>query len=271
MATQPINDSLYQASKKEFSNSVTLIGTLPPLKGNAYYCASFAKELSRQIDVEFISFRTLYPEYLYPGGQRDLDPEFQAKETCTLSIRRLITYYNPFSWIRAGLVAKSQIVHLQWWSMPVAPIYIVILIVLRLRRKSIMFTIHNIIPHETHLLDKILTKLVLGFGRKFFVHSQQNAKTLCQMFGFKDHQVAIIPMPVHDMYSDDIIDKKFARSQVDIPMDRKVILCFGNIRPYKGVDDLLRAFRLVLERETKGLSINCRSSLGFLGWLPKFN
>ena len=114
-----------------------------------------------------------------------------------------------------------------------------------------MFTIHNIVPHETNRFDKILTKLVLGFGQKFFVHSQQNAETLCQMFGFKDHQIVIVPMPVHNMYSEDAIEKNIARFQVDVPMDRKVLLCFGNIRPYKGIDDLLRAFRLVLEHEPK--------------------
>ena len=232
-------------------DSVTLIGALPPLKGNAYYCASLAKELSKKINVEFISFRKLYPEYLYPGGEKDLDPEFQVKETGTLSIRRLITYYNPFSWIWAGFAARNKIVHLQWWSMPVALIYIVILIVLRLRRKTIMFTIHNIMPHEKSRFDKILTKLVLGFGQQYFVHSQQNAKTLCEMFGFKDHQIVVIPMPVHNMYSKGSISKDVARFNVDIPMERRVLLCFGNIRRYKGIDDLLRAFQLVLEHEPK--------------------
>jgi len=58
-------------------------------------------------------------------------------------------------------------------------------------------------------------------------------------------------MPVHNMYSEHIIEKKFARFQIDIPMDRSVLLCFGNIRPYKGIDDLLRAFRLVLVHEPK--------------------
>ena len=100
--------AVLEQGRKNIPNSVTLIGALPPLKGNAYYCASLAKELSKKINVEFISFRKLYPEYLYPGGAIDLDPEFHIKETGTLSIRRLITYYNPFSWIRAGFAARKQ-------------------------------------------------------------------------------------------------------------------------------------------------------------------
>ena len=50
-----------------------MVGTLPPLKGNAYYCMSLSREMSKHIVTEFISFKRLYPEFLYPGGVEDDD------------------------------------------------------------------------------------------------------------------------------------------------------------------------------------------------------
>jgi len=55
---------------------ITMLGTLPPLKGNAYYCWALSKELSKKIDLDFISFKKLYPEFLYPGGTLDKDVDF---------------------------------------------------------------------------------------------------------------------------------------------------------------------------------------------------
>ena len=113
---------------------ITMLGTLPPLKGNAYYCWALSKELSKKIDLDFISFKKLYPEFLYPGGTLDKDVDFSISANKNLKIRRLLTYYNPLSWLWAGLTARGQLVHAQWWSLPVAPIWIVIFSILKKSR-----------------------------------------------------------------------------------------------------------------------------------------
>ena len=152
---------LREMSNIHFNEGVSMIGALPPLKGNAYYSMNLAKEMAERIPVDFIAFKNLYPEFLYPGGVSDYDPDFVIKETSSLSIRKLITYYNPWTWLRAGFATKARVVHLQWWSLPLAPIYIILLLILKLRRKRIIFTVHNVLPHEQHFIDRIVTKAVL--------------------------------------------------------------------------------------------------------------
>ena len=49
---------------------VTVIGTLPPLKAISPYCEALVSSLSRSAKVNFISFRKIYPEFLYPGGTK---------------------------------------------------------------------------------------------------------------------------------------------------------------------------------------------------------
>lgn len=110
---------------------VSMIGALPPIKGNAYYCMKLASEVSKNMQVDFIAFKKLYPEFIYPGRTVDDDENFRVRETSNLSVRRIITYYNPFSWIRAGLSVRSKIAHIQWWSVPTAPIYLVLLCILK--------------------------------------------------------------------------------------------------------------------------------------------
>jgi glycosyltransferase involved in cell wall biosynthesis len=231
------------------TDAVTLVGTLPPLKGNAYYCANLALELSKNTQVDFISFRKLYPSFFYPGGETDNDEHFKISGNANLSLHRLITYYNPISWIRAGLLVRTKIAHLQWWSIPIAPIYLVILIILKLRKKKIVFTVHNVVPHEPTIVDKLLTTTVLRFGDAFIVHSTENIGTLSKLFDIHKNNIFLVHMPVHNMYGGESIVKAAAREQLDLANDRKVVLCFGNIRDYKGIDDLIRAFGNIAEAE----------------------
>ena len=225
---------------------MTMVGALPPLKGNAYYSMSLAREMSKHISTEFISFKRLYPDFLYPGGVEDVDPSFRIHQQSRLKIHRIISYCNPITWIRAAWVAQSRVVHLQWWSLPLAPIYLVILIGLKIRRKRILFTVHNVVPHEKSILDSWLTKIVLAFGDAYIVHSRDNKKTLTEAFEIPEANVYVVHMPIHDMYVGSGKDSASIRRTLGLPEEGKVLLSFGNIRPYKGLDVLIRAMPEVL-------------------------
>ena len=225
---------------------MTMVGALPPLKGNAYYSMSLAREMSKHIVTEFISFKRLYPDFLYPGGVEDVDPSFRIHQQSRLQIHRIISYCNPITWIRAAWVAQSRVVHLQWWSLPLAPIYLVILIGLKIRRKRILFTVHNVVPHEKSILDSWLTKIVLAFGDAYIVHSRDNKKTLTEAFEIPEANVYVVHMPIHDMYVGSGKDSASIRRTLGLPEEGKVLLSFGNIRPYKGLDVLIGAMPEVL-------------------------
>ena len=47
---------------------IALLGTLPPLRGLSSYCLEIASALAKMVNVEFISFKKIYPGFLYPGG-----------------------------------------------------------------------------------------------------------------------------------------------------------------------------------------------------------
>jgi len=228
-------------------SSVTMIGALPPLKGNAYYCMRLSSEIAESIEVNFISFKRLYPNFLYPGGVIDSDKRFQVKERKNLKIWRIISYLNPLSWIRTAFLTSTSVVHLQWWSLPLAPVYLVILLLLKLKKKKIIFTVHNVVPHEKSPIDQWLTSMVLSFGNKFIVHTEDSREKLAKAFQISKDRISVIHMPVHDMYPAAELTDEEIRVKHQLPPAGPVLLFFGNIRPYKGLDTLIKAMPDVVE------------------------
>jgi len=239
--------NLYEAFKLILKGKtrISMIGTLPPIKGVSDYCIELSQSMSKYIDVDFISFKKIYPEFLYPGGTKDTDKNFKIEENKNLKIRNLITYYNPFTWAWAGLSAKSKIVHIQWWTSVLAPIYLVIFLFLKLKRKKIILTIHNIIGHETGLLDKIITKIIFSFPDILIVHSDKNIEQIKDIFYISDNRIVKIPHGIYNFYKNTNISKTEARTKLKIKQNIPVVLSFGNIREYKGVDVLIKAFSVV--------------------------
>ncbi len=49
---------------------VTLMGILQPIKGLSSYCQELLKSLSKRVEFEFVEFKKLHPDFLYPGGKK---------------------------------------------------------------------------------------------------------------------------------------------------------------------------------------------------------
>ncbi len=233
---------------------VMLIGTLPPIKGISPYCQGLLEALSKRIDVEFIGFKKIYPDFLYPGGTRIRDKEYMLIKIKNTKVRNVLTYYNPLSWIWAGLTAKGEIIHAQWWSNVLAPVYFTLLFIYKfLKRKRILITVHNVIPHETTNLDRILNRLVLSFGDRFITHTEGDRKSLSEIYDIPKEKIDVVPHGILIPAPIMGISKKDAKKHLGIAMNSRVVLYFGNIRAYKGLDILIRAMKHVIEREPRAI------------------
>ncbi len=224
---------------------VTIIGTLPPLKGISPYCLELVKALSKHVEIEFIGFKSLYPEFLYPGGTKVKDNEYNIPYLKNVEIRNILTWYNPFSWIWAGLTLKGKVVHAQWWAYPLALIYLVILSIAKLRKKRIIITVHNVLPHEKSRVKIFLNSIVLFFGDYFIVHTETNKEDLSRLYSVSKDRIYVIPHGILEVYPIRGISKVEVRKYLSIPLDKKVILHFGNIRDYKGLDVLIESLKLI--------------------------
>ena len=207
-----------------------MISTHPPIKGLSPYTLGLVKELSKNVEIDFYGFKSIYPEFLYPGGTKTNEPEPTIKN---VNIKNYLTWYNPFSWIRTGLSINTDIVHAQWWSWFLAPVYLTTLTIAKLRGKKIIMTIHNVKPHEKSFIKNFLNNSVIGLANEYIVHSEDNKRK----FNSKKN-VSVIPLGL-DIKKE--IKKETAIQKLNLPQNKSFLLFFGNIRDYKGLDILISA------------------------------
>jgi glycosyltransferase involved in cell wall biosynthesis len=229
-------------------NSVTILGSLPPLRALSSYCLSFFQAISGNTHTEFISFKSIYPSFLYPGGELKQDNTFPSlEEKIENQVRRNLTWYNPISWVLEGIRSKGRILHAQWWSPPLVFIYLTICIIFKVRKRHVVFTVHNIIGHEKSPLFELCSRILFIFGDHFIVHSEANRERLIEYYGIKENRVSQIPHGPLNFSNGKETTREDARIRLGIGLDEPVILFFGAIRPYKGLDIALEAFVKVIK------------------------
>ena len=234
--------------------TVTLIATLPPITPHSPYASQLLAALCRRDDteMEFLGFRRLYPQWLYPGG-RLIDPTAKTPEFPKAKVRNTLTWYNPLTWVWAGVTIRGSVVHAQWWSYAVASPYAVVLSLARIRRKRIVVTMHNVAPHEGSRWSKWLNRFILRFSDHVIVHSSQNRESLLDQFGWDPRDVTVIPHGILEPIAMQGLSKAAGRQLLGIGQDRRVLLLFGNLRPYKGLKTLLRSLDIVRREEPRVL------------------
>lgn len=199
------------------------------------------------IKVNFISFKKIYPSFLYPGGGLQNDDTFPEINHPNILIRERLKWYNPFSWFWEGLMTKGDLLHAQWWSLPLAPIYVVISILYKIKKKPVIFTVHNISPHEPSRLHDSICRLLFKLGTFFIVHSFSNRHKLIKHFSVYPERIALIPHGPLNFHVPKRADPSAARKILGIQPEHKVVLLFGAIRPYKGIVTAIESFSKVIK------------------------
>ncbi len=227
---------------------VTMMGTFPPVKGiSRTYCVPLARALSRRIAVDVVSFSHIYPERLYPGGTRETGPEVRIDDPARLRVRAPLAWFNPLGWIRTALRFPGQLLHVHWWTYFLAPVAITLMLGAKLRRRPVVMTVHNVLAHETHALDRLLAQLAFALPDAFIVHTDENRRQLAESFGIALRRIEVVPFGALTDYDDAPVTREDARRELGLAAGGRVVLFFGHIRDYKGLDVLLRAFRRVAD------------------------
>ncbi|MGD9113136.1 MAG: glycosyl transferase family 1, partial [Desulfobacterales bacterium] len=163
-----------QNSHPQLALKIAMLGSFPPLRGLSSYCLEISLALAEYVSIEFISFKRLYPRILYPGGGLKDDPTFPDTAHKRINIKRRLRWYNPLTWILEAVVVRSDLLHAQWWSLPLLPIYVCICGIFKLRGKPIILTVHNVLSHERSSIYKTASKVLFKLGNHFIVHTEKN-------------------------------------------------------------------------------------------------
>jgi D-inositol-3-phosphate glycosyltransferase len=217
-----------------------LIGPAHPLRGGiANFNESLALSFIKNgIEAEIITFYYQYPAFLFPGKTQ----LSEGKAPTGLNIQSLISSINPFSWMRTARTIRKinpDIIIVQYWLPLLGPALGSILWLLGKKRKSkIIAIVHNAIPHEKKPGDKLFTKFFLGKCGGFICLSKSVLEDIAQ-FTTNTNKL-FIPHPVYDIFGNKI-SKANARQFLDYKEEDKIILFFGIVRKYKGLELLLKS------------------------------
>ncbi len=209
------------------------------------YCLQQVEALSRLVEIDFINFKSIYPPILYPIAQTEEDQVFQPRLNRNVSVDTRLRWYNPIGACRAGWTAKNDIVHFHWWTSFLFIVFFPLVLFAKLRGKKVVCTVHNVLGHESNAVDRWLCRTMLALPDRYIVHSEKNREKLAEIFGIEPARVSVIPHGRYDFYKQEPLSKKQARAHLGLPANSKVVLFFGHVRDYKGVDTLLRAMAQV--------------------------
>jgi len=225
-----------------------VIGPAWPLRGGL---ASFDERLARQFwgmgyATSIYTFSLQYPEFLFPGTtQYSTEP---APDD--LSIKVCINSINPLNWLRIGNELKAMapdLIIVRYWLPLMGPCLGSILRRVKKNRKTKIICIaDNIIPHEHRPGDTLFTKYFVKPIDAFVTMSEKVKSDLLQ---FSSKPSKRIVHPLYDNFGESV-SKEEARKKLMLPEKEKIILFFGFIRKYKGLDLLLEAMNDVRIRQS---------------------
>jgi glycosyltransferase involved in cell wall biosynthesis len=225
--------------------SVVIIGPAYPLRGGL---ATFDQRLAREFiqqgyDCRIYSFSLQYPDFLFPGTtQYSTDPPPEG-----LTILSRINSINPFNWWSVGRELrrlKPDLIVVRYWLPLMGPALGTILRRVRKNRHTKIVAItDNIIPHEKRPGDIPFTRYFLKSCDGFITMSE---KVMQDLRTFQpDKPARQVLHPLYDNFGDpipqDTARERLRAKGVDIGDTDRILLFFGFIRKYKGLDIALEA------------------------------
>ena len=222
---------------------ITVIGPVYPFNsGISHYTGLLIKALRTKYDVEPVSFSMQYPKIMFKKEQRDYsDRTFEVE-----GAKYMINTANPFNWggiVRHIRESAPDLVIVQWVHPYFSPCYGYILS--KLKGIPVIVTCHNVLPHSRFTFDAALTKRVLKRASGCIVHSRQDEndlKAMLPMMPFRRN-----PHPTYNAYRIKGMSLDEARDMLQIGTDEKVLLFFGFVQKYKGLDNLILAAKKITE------------------------
>ena len=221
---------------------VIVVGTAHPYRGGiAAFTDRLATEFVKEgVDIEVVTFKLQYPSFLFPGKTQFSD----AKAPEDLPIERKVNSINPLNWIKVGNEIRKKnpdLVIFTYWMSFFAPCFGKIArVIKRNRQTKCIGLIHNMIPHEKSLLDKLLPPYFIK-SMDGFVALSKSVLDDVKSLDNQEKPKCSVPHPLYDHFGE-IMERDEAIKHLNLDANYHYMLFFGLVRAYKGLDLLIDAF-----------------------------
>ena len=221
---------------------IVIVGTSHPYRGGiAAFTDRLAAEFVKEgVDIEVVTFKLQYPSFLFPGKTQYSD----AKAPEGFQIERKVNSINPLNWIKVGKEIRKKnpdIVIFTYWMSFFAPCFGKIArVVKRNRHTKCIGLIHNMIPHEKSLLDKMFPPYFVKAMDGFVALSKSVLDDVASL-DKQNKPKCFVPHPLYDHFGE-VLDRNEAINHLNLDPNYRYLLFFGLVRAYKGLDLLIDAF-----------------------------
>ncbi len=228
--------------------NIVIIGPAHPLRGGL---ASFDERLARAFQdeghkVQIYSFSLQYPNFLFPGTTQFSDEPAPAD----IKIVTAINSVNPFNWIAIGNQLnkiRPDLIVVRYWLPFMGPCLGTILRRTKKNgRTKVVCIADNIIPHEKRAGDRAFTKYFIKPVDAFITMSGKVMNDLRSLE--PDKPARQVAHPLYDNFGEKT-DVTEARKRLGLDPRERIMLFFGFIRKYKGLDLLYEALPYIKQHQ----------------------
>lgn len=217
--------------------NIAYLSTFYPFRGGiAQFNASLYREFSKRHTVTAYTFSRQYPGLLFPGQTQYVTSNDEADMIPALPVLDTV---NPVSYgTAARTIARScpDLLVMKFWMPFFAPSLGYVAGRLRRRGTRVISILDNVIPHEKRFGDMALIRYFLKRNDAYVVMSRTVEKDLLRLK--PDARYRLKAHPLYDHYASRV-EMLEARRVLGLPEGKRLVLFFGFIRDYKGLDRLL--------------------------------
>jgi D-inositol-3-phosphate glycosyltransferase len=185
--------------------------------------------------------------FLNLRGSQRTDVSFVKK------IFRVAMYYARL--ICYVSTAKPRIFHILWNNKFELFDRTLLMLYYRLLGKRVVLTVHNVNAGRRDSRDSRINRLTLRIQYRLtdhlFVHTEKMRQELMQEFGVESARITVIPFGINNAVPNTSLGPAEAKKRLGLLESEKAILFFGNITPYKGIEYLVAAFKLLSSRDPR--------------------
>lgn len=223
---------------------IAFVSTFYPYRGGiAQFNAALFNALSEKHEVKAFNFSVQYPKLLFPGKTQYVT---ESDNPTQIESERILNAVNPISYrltVNEVKKYKPDLVVIGYWMPFMAPS---LGFVAKQMRKDckVVAIVHNAIPHEQSKLDDTLSNYFFKNLDRVVALSNQVKSDIIRKY--PRVKVKTLHHPVYEHFGD-AVSKDSAIDYLSLQKDKKYLLFFGLIRPYKGLDLAIKGLKLLPE------------------------
>jgi glycosyltransferase involved in cell wall biosynthesis len=181
----------------------------------------------------------------------NLRKEMRSSASAVRKVARVLLYY--WRLLVYAATAKPKLFHILWNNKFAVLDRTLLMLYYRALGKRVVLTVHNVNADWRDSTDTFLNRLTLRIQYHLcdhlFVHTEQMRRELRTHFAISKAKVSVIPFGINSTVPNTALTSSEARKRLGLVGSHKVVLFFGNIAPYKGLEYLVDALALLASRD----------------------